>query len=319
MSLAVIGGLIYFGSSAFFQKGKVYEIGVLVRGETYRPAVEGFLAKMNKLGYVEGRNVKYFIRYVDKKEDLPKAVEDFLKEEVDLIHTYSTPATTEAYRQTKTIPIVFGSMGDPLASKVIESLEHPRTNVTGVSSLSVPLTAKRLEFLKEAVPSIRKVAFPFTPEDIPAKGSYNYVLGASKKLGVEIVPYYVTKERDAKATAAAILKKDVDGIVIAADSAVWAALTAYIEQAKKEKLPLAVFDKDMVEKGGLIGYGPDYFFVGEQSARFADKILKGANPADLPVENPQKIILIINLKAAKEIGIKIPDTLLLQANKIYSE
>ena len=320
--LAILVGasaLIFFVTPPANKEVRHYKIGILVRGNTYKPGVEGFLAKMKEFGYEEGKNVTYLLRFVDKKEDLPGVIAEFLKEKVDIIHTYSTPATVEAYKQTKTTPIVFGSMGDPLASKVIKSLQKPETNVTGVSSLSAPLVTKRLEFLKEAVPSIRIIAFPFTPEDIAGKSSYDHVLIAAKKLGVEIAPYFVSKDRDVKATAAAILRKDVDGIVISSDSAVWAALPSYVEQAKKERLPFAVFDKDMVEKGGLLGYGPDYFITGGQSAVFVDKILKGANPADLPVENPDKLILVVNLKTARDIALKLPNSFLLKADKIYGE
>ena len=320
--LLVLGAVILFVSPPQLLRApvaKTYKIGILVRGATYTPGVDGFKAKMKELGYEEGKNVTYLIRFVDKREELPGAISELLKEGIDLIHTYSTPATTEVYKQTKTVPIVFGSMGDPLASKVIESLQRPGTNVTGVSSLSAPLAAKRLEFLKEAAPSIRKVAIPFTPDDIPGKSSYNFALEAAKKLGIELVPYYISKERDVKATALAIKRKDVDGIVISSDSLVWANLATYVEQAKKEKLPFAVFDKDMVEKGGLLGYGPDYFATGEQSAFFVDKILKGAKPADLPIENPSKLLLVLNLKAAKDIGFVFPTSLLLKADKTYPE
>lgn len=318
--IAIVAAFVFFVAPPQLSQtpaSKIYKIGILVRGATYAQGVDGFKTKMKELGYEEGKNVTYIIRFVDKKEELPEVVSEFLKEDVDLIHTYSTPATTEAYKQTKTVPIVFGSMGDPLASKVIDSLQRPGTNVTGVGSLSAPLAAKRLEFLKEAMLSIHKVAIPFTPDDIPGKSSYNFALEAAKKLGIELAPYYISKERDVKATALAIKRKDVDGIVISSDSLVWANLAAYIEQAKKEKLPFAVFDKDMVEKGGLLGYGPDYFATGEQSAFFVDKIFKGAKPADLPIENPSKLLLVLNLKTAKDIGFIFPTSLLLKADKTY--
>lgn len=313
----VFGYLVLTSFNGPAEEAKIYKIGVLVRGKTYKPGVDGFLAKMRSLGYEEGKNINYIIRYVDRREDLPSVVAEFLKEGVDLIHTYSTPATIEAYKQSQTVPIVFGSMGDPLASKTVESLQKPNTNVTGVNSLSAPLASKRLEFLKEASPKIRKVAMPLTPEDVPGKSSYEHALIAAKKLGVEIVPYYISKERDVKATASAIKKEDVDGIVISSDSSVWSNLATYIKQARTEKLPFAVFDKGMVEEGGLLGYGPDYFTSGEQSAVFVDKILRGAKPGDLPIENPSKLILVINLKTAKEIGLALPQALLLKADKIY--
>lgn len=297
---------------------KTYTIGIVVRGETYRPGVEGFKSKMKELGYEEGKNVAYDTRFVEKREELPMVISELLKKHVDLIHTYSTPATVETRKLTTDVPIVFGSMGDPLASGVVESLQRPGKNVTGVMSLSSPLAAKRLEFLKEAVPSIKKVAIPYTPDDVAGASSYNAALEAAKKLGIELIPYYVSKERDVKQTASAIKKTDVDAIVISSDSAVWAALATYIGQAQKEKLPFAVFDKDMVKKGGLLGYGPNYFVSGEQSAVYADKILHGANPALLPIDAPRKLLLVLNLKTARDIGVVFPAPLLRKADLILN-
>ncbi|MBI2639533.1 MAG: ABC transporter substrate-binding protein [Candidatus Sungbacteria bacterium] len=318
--IAVITIIAFSRENGFFKKTpRLYKIGILVRGETYRPGVDGFISKMKELGYEEGKNISYSIRFTDKREELPALVSEMIKEGVDLIHVYSTPATIEVQKQTQTIPIVFGSMGDPLASKTVESLQRPGKNVTGVQSLSSPLAAKRLEFLKEAAPATRRVAFPFSPEDIPAKSSYDSALVAGRKLGVEIIPYYITKERNVSATASAIKRADVDGIVISSDSLVWANLSTYVDQAKKEKLPFAVFDKDMVERGGLLGYGPDYFITGEQSAVYADKILKGANPAELPIDSPRKLLLVLNRKTAREIGLVFPQTLLSKADLIIDE
>lgn len=315
--MAVIALLIYRGRirDAAAPK-KMHAIGIVVRGETYRPGVEGFMQKMRELGYEEGRNVRYEVVFVDKREDLPGAIKAALAHGVNLLHTYSTPATIEAYRQTKTVPIVFGSMGDPLASKTITALQSSGTNVTGVSSLSVPLIAKRMEYLLEAAPRIKKIAIPFTADDIPGKNSYAVAAASAPKLGVTILPYLISPERPARETAAAILHTDVDGIVISADSVVWANLDAYVAQAVAEKLPFAVFDKDMVVNGGLVGYGPDYFITGEQSAVLADKIIKGQRPTDLPIEIPQRLILAVNLDTARAIGVAVPRALLEKADLI---
>ena len=291
-------------------------IGILVRGTTYTPGVEGFKKKMGELGYQEKKNVNYLIRYVEKKEEIAPAVSEFITSDVALLLTFSTPVTTEAYHQTKTIPIVFGSVGDPLITEFVESLQRPGKNVTGISSLATSLVSKRLEFLLEAMPQIKTIAYPFTAEDIQAAKSYPIILDTAKRLNVKVIPYYLTKNRDARATALAIRHKDVDGIVLSNDSLTWANLDAYVAQAKKEKLPFAVFDKDMVTKGGLIGYGPDYFVSGEQSAVLADKILHGRKPTDLPIETPQKFILAINLDTADAIGLHLPSTLLQKAGLI---
>lgn len=308
--------LAYRGREKESAPENMYTIGIVVRGETYRPGVEGFRSKMQELGYEEGKNIRYHISFVERREDLSGAIAALIAKGVDLLHIYSTPATIEAYRQTRTLPIVFGSMGDPLASQTIQSLQSSGTNVTGVSSLSVPLIAKRMEYLLEAAPRLKKIAIPFTADDIPGKNSYAVAEEAAPKLGMKVAPYLISQERPARETAAAIVHTDVDGIVISADSVVWANLDAYVAQAKREKLPFAVFDKDMVVKGGLVGYGPDYFTTGEQSAVLADKILKGQRPTDLPIEIPQKFILAVNLDTARAIGITVPQTLLEKADLI---
>lgn len=298
---------------------KIYKIGLVTLGKTYLPGAEGFKSKMKALGYEEEKNVIYYTNYVDKKEDLSQVIADILSKKIDLLHVYGTPTTIEAYKQTKTVPIIFGSMGDPLASKTIQSLEKPGTNVTGISSLSAPLAAKRLEFLLEAVPSAKKIAIPFNLESIPGVSSYQFAQDAAKKLDVELIPYYVSSQKPVKETAAAIRHGEVDGIVISSDTETWANLESYVKQAIKEKLPFAVFDKDMVVSGGLLGYGPDYFITGEQSAVLADKILHGANPSDLPIEVPQKLILVVNLKTAKAIGLILPPDFLKKADLILNE
>lgn len=298
---------------------KVYKIGIVVLGKTYLPSIGGFKAKMKQLGYEEGKKVIYYLDSVDKKEDLPAVIAKILSQKVDLLHVYGTPTTIEAYKQTKTVPIVFGSMGDPLASKTIQSLEKPGTNVTGINSLSVPLVAKRLEFLLEAVPSAKRIAIPFNTESIPGVSSYKSAQDAAKKLGVELIPYYVSKQRPVKETAVAIRRGAVDGIIISSDTEVWANLASYVGQAIQEKLPFAVFDKDMVVNGGLLGYGPDYFITGEQSAVLVDKILNGASPGELPIEVPQKLILVVNLKTAKAIDLALPQDFLKKADLILGE
>lgn len=301
------------------EPAKVYRIGIVVRGSSYTPGVEGFKKKMGEIGYQENVNVRYSVSLVNNREDLPAVIGDLLARGVDLLHVYSTPATVEAYKQTKTVPIVFGSMGDPLASKTVKSLESSGTNVTGVNSFSAPLTAKRLEFLLEAVPSVTRVAIAFSPEDIPGMSSYNVAKEAATKLGVTLVPYHITSARPVKETARAITKQSVNGMIISGDSVVWANLSSFVEQALKEKMPFAVFDKDMVVKGGLLGYGPDYFVTGEQSAVLADKILRGQPPATLPIETPQRFILAVNLKTAHALGIDLPQQLLQKADLIINE
>ena len=317
LAVILLGVAVFFayqGESLPVKEEAPLKIGIIVRGNSYKPGVEGFKAKMAELGYVEGKTVVYDVRFVENVSDLPAITSEVLANGAVLLHTYSTPATIEAAKQTKTIPIIFGSMGDAVASGLINSLQEPGTNVTGILSMSVETAPKRLELLTELYPDAKKIGFPYTVDDIPAKRSLEEVTKAAPKLGVTLVPYEITKEKPAAEVAKIVFRKDVDGIVVASDSGVWAKLPAYIEQAKKEKLPFAVFDKAMVESGGLVGYGPDYFGVGGQAAVLAKKIFGGADPAKLPIETPTKMIVALNLKTAEAIGLSVPDAFLVKVD-----
>lgn len=306
---------VYYSNLNKVESVHSYKVGIIVRGNSYLPGADGFKAKMRQLGYEEGRNVSYLVRVVESKADIEKAVTDLLASNVDLLHTYSTPVTQEVYKQTKTVPVVVGSMGDPLVTGFIDTLQKPGKNVTGINSLSVPLVTKRLELLVEAFPNIKKIAMAYSPEDPNGVKSFALASEAGKKLGVTVIEYSISAERDVVATAAAIKRADVDGIVRAADSLTLSNLPLYIEQAKSEKLPFAVSDKVNVEQGGLMSYGPEYFQMGEQSAVLAHKIFKGAKPGELPVENPQ-LKLVVNLKTAEFLGVTFPDEFLAKADII---
>lgn len=303
-------GYQYIAKEVLVKKERSYKVGVIVRGKSYEAGVLGFKSKMSELGYEEGKNISYDVRFVEKSDEIPSVVADVIKGGVDLLHTYSTPVTIEAAKQTKTIPIVFGSMGDAVASGLVDSLKEPGRNVTGVLSLSVETAGKRLELLKELFPNVKKVATALTPTDIPGKRSLEVMADVAPKLGIQIITYEIIPPQTPTSVAATIFRKDVDGIVLASDSATWAVLSAYVEQAKKEKLPFSVFDKDMVEKGGLVGYGPDYYAVGGQAAILVKKIFGGADPAKLPVETPIKLVLALNLKTANELNLSVPESFL---------
>lgn len=299
------------------QPSRVYQVGILARGSFYEPAVNGFREKMAELGHIEGKNIIYDIRFVSAREDLPKVAKEFIDKRYDLIHTYSTPATQEAYKLTrdlpKPIPIVFGSMGDPLASGVIKDIQNPGTNVTGVASLSTELTAKRLELLKEINPQITRVAMPHTAReagDVAANKSVDVALSSAKNLGIEILLFPVKNSADNQAVAKSITKDKVQGMILGGDSLILGAVDMYAKQATEQKIPFAAFDVSNVEKGALVGFGPDYFVSGQQSAVIINQILRGRNPGEIAVEVPQKLLLILNLKTAQSIGINLSEEFL---------
>lgn len=305
---------------------KVHHIGIFVRGSGYEAAVAGYRRKMRELGYTEGKNVSYDVRFVSAKEEVNRAIQDFIAEGVDLIHTYSTPATQAAYAMTKDlphpIPVVFGSMGDPLLSGVIKDFGRPGTNVTGVTSLSTELTARRVELLREISPAARRIAMPYTAAengDIAATKSVTIAQEAAGKLGMTMVLFPVRVKEDNATTAQKIQRRDVDGMIVGGDSLVWSSIDMYIAQAIKQKIPFAAFDLSQVKKGALVGFGPDFAVSGEQAAVLTNQILRGRSPADIPVEVPRKLLLAINRKTAVAIGITFSEAFLKKVDVIIDE
>lgn len=302
---------------------KQYKIGMIVRGGGYDAAVEGYKKKLEDIGYREGRDVVYDLKTPTTKEELTVAVNELVANGVDLIHTYSTPATQAAYIGTKDlpnpIPVVFGSMGDPLISGVVKDTRRPGTNVTGVASLSTQLTARRLELLLRVDPRLKRVAMPHSaPEvgDVAADKSVAIAKETAEEFGLKLTLFPVKSKDDNGAVAKKIKRGEVEGIVVGGDSLVWNGIDSYIAQAIKEKLPLAAFDINQVAKGALIGFGPDYRISGEQAAVITHQIFRGKPPSVIPVEVPAKLLLTINLNTARAIGLELPDQLLKEADVI---
>ncbi len=317
-------------SARYSAEIRVYKVAVLVRGASsaYKTSVESFLKTMRQLGHKEGEggDIRYDIRYVNTKDEINGALQEFIAENVDVIHVYSTPATQAAYEATRDmlypIPIVFGSMGDPLSAGVIKNAQRPGTNVTGVASLSTELTAKRLELLKEINPKIQRVAVPHTAvalKDAASLRSLEIARETAEKLGITLVYYSVAAAGEHERIAASIVRKDVDGMIISADSLIFAGLKSYVAQALKEKIPFAVFDISQVEQGGLVGFGPDYAVTGEQSARLVHQVLWGGNPSVIPVEVPKKLLLAVNLNTARAIGVVLSQEFLKKADVVVGK
>ncbi|MBI3442372.1 MAG: ABC transporter substrate-binding protein [Candidatus Sungbacteria bacterium] len=306
---------------------RIYHIGILSRGRgSYEVAIKGFLEQMRELGYLEGQNVVYDVRYLSTADELERAVQDFVNKPVDLIITYSTPATHPAYKATQKmsnpIPIIFGSLNYPVASGFIKSVEQPGTNVTGVISLSTELTAKRIELLTRIIPGIKKVAMPRSAvelNDIAVNNSVAIAQKTAKELGIELVFFPVRTKEEIASSAESITAQKVQGMIVGGDSLVWGGLDSYVKQAIKEKIPFSVFSINQVESGALIGFGADYTVMGRQIAEISHKILQGKKPEDIPVEIPAKLILTINLDTARAIGITLDPQLLKEADVLIGQ
>lgn len=305
------------------QEARIYHIGVLMRGSGYDVALEGYKSRMKELGYSEEKNLVYAIKYVSTPEEIRSAVREFVAKNVDVIHVYSTPATKIAYEETKNlvrpIPVVFGSMGDPLIAGVIKDVQRPGTNVTGVASLSTELTIKRLELLRQINPRIKKIAMPHTAEEAGDAAAIKSVQLAQKwanKIGVELTLYPVRTKEENEMVAKRIKRSNAEGMIVGGDSLIWGSIDLYIAQAKSEKIAFAVFDLSQVKKGGLVGFGPDYRLAGEQSADITHQIFRGRDPAEIPIEVPKKLLLMLNMDTANLIGVTFPPELLGAADVI---
>lgn len=307
---------------------KTYRIAIVTRSDvtTYEEAISSYRKRMEGLGYQKGKNIVYDIKHYTNNNEIKQIMHNVLKEDPDLIMTYSTPATVEAYQQTKNlsspIPIVFGSVGDPLAAGIIKDMQKPGTNVTGVVSLATEFTANRIRFLQEINPSIKHIAMPHSADslnDAAARKSVEVARQTAQDLHINLMLFPVSSPQDNIQVAKRITKEKTDGMIVGGDSLVWSGIDIYIAQAIKEKIPLAAFDLTQIAKGALIGIGPDYARVGEQAAALSHQILRGSTPATIPIQIPEKLILAINLATARAIGIQISDELLKQADVIIGK
>lgn len=323
--ISVLGVVLFiWREQAVLTPRRVYHIGILARGRgSYEVAIEGFKQTLTGLGYREGEGVAYDIRYLSTKEELEVAARDFVNNGVDLVNTYSTPATQAMYHATQAahnpIPIVFGSIGDPLAAGVVQDIQRSGTNVAGVISSATELTVKRLDLLKELKPDIGTVAFPHSAselKDVAADKSVAIAVRAAPSIGIKLALFPVLSKEDNVAVAKKITRRVAEGMIVGGDSLVWGSLEAYAEQARQEKILFAAFDADQVRRGALVGFGPDYTVSGQQAASIAHMIFQGKKPGDIPIETPRKLLLAVNLETAHAIGFMIPPEFLKKADVV---
>ena len=302
------------------QTGKIFRIGFLDPSTASGSAVlvDAFRQELSKLGWIEGKNITIEYRFAEqKRERLSELAADLVRLKVDLIVATGTPSALAAKKATATIPIVMTSAADPVAVGLVASLARPGGNVTGLSSLSPELNTKRLEVLKDAVPKLARVGLLRPPGggvgDIQLKELRPAALALKLKLEeIETQP-------DAKGLESAFQtakQKQVGAIMTIAGRRFFAERKRIVELAGKYRLPAIYPEKEFVDEGGLMSYGADYADLYRRAAVYVDKILKGAKPADLPVQQATKFEFVINLKAAKQIGLTILADVLARANQV---
>jgi len=320
---AIVVALTVCGARAEAQQpAKVFRIGFLDNSSASgnAPLLEAFRQEMRKLGWIEGKNFTFEYRFAEGKFDrLPDLAADLVRLKVDLIMVSGGQPALAAKSATTTIPIVMANAGDPVAFGLVASLGRPGGNVTGLSSLVPELNSKRLEILYDAVPKLVRVGFlrPSGGGGPAGEATMKEIRPAA--LGLKIKLEEIDAKLDAKGLESAFQtakRKQVGAIMTATGNPFFAERKRIVELAVKHRLPAIYQQKEFVDAGGLMSYGADYEDLYRRTAVYVDKILKGAKPADLPVQQATKFEFVINLKAAKQIGLTIPVDLLARANKV---
>ena len=303
------------------QAGKVPRIGFLgVTSPSDRPShLDAFRQRLRELGWVEGQNIVIDYRYAEGRVDrLPDLAAELVRLKVDLIvASAGTQVATAAKNATETIPIVMIYVRDPVGTGLIASLARPGGNVTGVSgSAGLEVFAKQLELLKETVPKIRRVAILSNPDNAYHQLAIREVNVAAQSLGVQLQLLEARGPNEFDGAFAAMATERVGALLVLSDAIFNSHRTRLADLAARSRLPAAYGTRESLEAGGLMSYGPSFLDLYRRSAAYVDKILKGAKPADLPVEQPTKFELVINLKTAKALGLTIPPSLLQRADQV---
>ena len=301
------------------QSRKVFHIGVL---ETTSQALNGdnldaFRQGLLKSGYVEGQNLVIEYRSGDGREErFPNLAIELARLNVDLILARGTPAALAAKNATRIIPIVLVGIGDPVANGIVASLAHPGANITGLSASATELYAKRLELLLDLVPRVARIAFLTNLGNPNEQLNWQQIEMAARARGIRPQLLDVRKPEDFERAFNDASERRIDALVVALDGLLSQNRQIIVDLAAKHRLPAIYGSSEFTIPGGLAAYGPSYSDLYRRAANYVHKILKGAKPADLPVELPTKFQLLINLKTAKALGLTVPPTLLARADEV---
>jgi putative ABC transport system substrate-binding protein len=301
------------------QPGKIPRIGVLISASPSIASrrIQAFQQALGELGYVEGKNIIMEYRYAEGKQDrYPELADELVRLKLDVIITDTSMATQAAKNATKTIPVVFTAANDPVGDGQVASLARPGGNLTGFSLLAPELNAKRLELLKDAVPKVTRIAFLTRMGTAIAERRFKEAEADAKGLGLQLHLVGAKGADDLESAFEEAKRAGAQALLAHPSTFLVTNRARIIELAAKHRLPVIYPSTPYAEDGGLMSYGPDIVDNYRRAAVYVDKILKGAKPADLPVQQPMKFELVINLKAAKQINLTIPPNVLARADKV---
>jgi putative ABC transport system substrate-binding protein len=319
--IALLGGVA--AASPFAARaqhgGRIPRVGFMGNSTAALEAnlIGSFRKGLREHGYEEGRNLEIVFRWAEGRyERFPALIADLIATNVDVIVTAGTPAVLAVKEATSTVPVVMAAVGDPVGTGIVQNLARPGGNITGLSGLAPDLEGKRLELLREIVPNLAHVAFFLNPANEFHTVSMRQALAAAQALNIKLQPREVSKSEDLDAAFAAIAKEKPDGLLILADRIFLHNRQRMMDFATEHRLPSVNAYRELVEVGGLTSYGPSYEDMHRRAADYVDRILKGARPGDLPIEQPTRFTLIVNLKTAKALGLDLPPTLIARADEV---
>ena len=313
--IALMAGAAAAPGAAYAQQRpkKIPRIGIIDDGAIWKP----FRDALREAGYIDGQTIAFETRTADGTPDrLSAAAAELARLPVDLIATYGTPASRAAKAATSTIPIVMIGVGDPVAAGLVHSLAHPGGNVTGNTILAPELAPKRLQLIKEIIPSAKRAALLWNPDNISSGANLEQLRYAAPGLGLMFTAVEARTANDLDGAFAILARERPDVVLITNDAVHQCRIQKIIAFLFQHGLPAMFQDRDSVVAGGLMAYGASFPDMFRQGAFFAQKILQGTPPADLPVQTPQRFQLVINLKTAKAIGVTISEAIQLQADEV---
>lgn len=313
--LVVLKALLICNVSAA-ERTKSIRIGVLTDSWGPTPGVVGLRDGLKDLGYRENEDFVIGVRFTQGNiAALPQAARELVKQRVDILFTNNPAPAKAAQMATNRIPIVFYGAGDPVGLGLIKSFAHPGGNITGVTDLDLELDSKRLEIFKEMIPGLTRVLFPYDKADAFSVAQAKIFRDSAVRLKIMLIEKTVATQKEAQATFDRIRKNEVHGVVVPRSLSFNIPGLA-VEATSQKRIPTMFFGPWYVEQGGLASYGPDFYQSGRQAARLVDKILKGTNPREIPVEVNNNIEFVVNLKVATAMGIKIAPEALYKATRV---